>query len=373
MTPEAASAEALFAQGAQALQAGDAQAARVAFEQAARVVGPSARSQMAVGMCDYLLGDPAAALARFREALALDPAHIDARSMQVLALARLGHAQEARTQIQAVAAQLGGPAPLIGTFLARMVELRDAQALVTATQAWRAAFPASVAPLAAHATAMQELGREADYQALMAFGSLLRVTRRFDQQVSFAGTTALNPALCESMEATARVDVVRERKTTQRGEQTVHLEPQVSPAMEAFFQRLHEAITEHADRVTAVAPDHEWVRMRPARWTVRAWGVLLDEGGHQNPHIHPAAWLSGVYYPRMPADAVGAQPPAGWLEIGRASAYAYTRPPTSLQVQMVRPEEGTLVLFPSYYWHATGPAAAPGRVSLAFDVVGVGG
>ena len=370
MRPDAALAETLFAQGAQALAARDPGVAQGAFEQAARAGGPSARTLTAIGLCRYLQGDSAQALDRFREAVTLDPAHVDARSMLVLALARLGHLEEAPQHIEAVAALLGGPTALIGTFLARMLELRDPDAVITATHAWRAAFPGSVAPLAAHATALQDLGREAEYHRLMAFGSLMHVTRRFDQQVTFDGPGLLNPALCESMAATARVDVVRERKTTQRGEQTVHLDPQASPAMQAFFRALHQAIATHADRVTQLAPDHEWVRMKPAGWSLRAWGVLLDQGGHQNPHIHPAAWLSGVYYPRMPAAAVGAQPPAGWLEIGRASPYAYANPPTSLQVQMIRPEEGTLVLFPSYYWHATGPATAPGRVSLAFDVVG---
>ena len=40
----------------------------------------------------------------------------------------------------------------------------------------------------------------------------------------------------------------------------------------------------------------------------------------------------------------------------------------------VRPEEGLLVLFPSYFYHRTIPFDDPGtRISIAFDVVPVTG
>jgi len=140
--------------------------------------------------------------------------------------------------------------------------------------------------------------------------------------------------------------------------------------LRAFFSALSKTLDEYVSRVAAAAPDHEWVRKKPATFNVAAWGVLLQDEGYQNPHVHPSAWLSGVYYPRLPQGSVDDKPPGGWLEIGRASAYA--NPLAGLQVQMVRPEEGTLVLFPSYYWHSTGPAGAPGRISLAFDIVAGG-
>ena len=38
--------------------------------------------------------------------------------------------------------------------------------------------------------------------------------------------------------------------------------------------------------------------------------------------------------------------------------------------RLVRPEAGTMVLFPSYFYHCTPPFEIPGpRISIAFDVM----
>jgi hypothetical protein len=83
------------------------------------------------------------------------------------------------------------------------------------------------------------------------------------------------------------------------------------------------------------------------------------------PHIHPEAWLSGVYYPQVPETIRDGDGPAGWLEFGDADrAFPSRLPP---RIVRVRPEEGTLVLFPSY---RTIPFDADGtRISVAFDLV----
>ncbi len=360
--------DALLSSGANALQAGDPATALGLFTQAAEAAPVSTHVLTGLGMSRYMLGQHQAALDEFLTAVQRDPASVDARCFLALTLARLGRLPEAQREIGNLAGMLGGADFLIGTFFARILELRDAEAVLAVSRAWQNAFPAAVAPLAVRAPALQELERADDYRQLMAFEHLMKVVRNFHTTVAFGGALPLNQALCESILSAAKVDIVKDRKATKLGEQTVHLDPKASPALRAFFSTLAQTVHAHVQRVTAGAPDHEWVRMKPATFRVAAWGVSLGAGGHQNPHIHPAAWLSGVYYPRVPPGAIGAQPPAGWLEIGRASAYI-TRPP-SLEVQMVPPAEGTLVLFPSYYWHATGPAAAPGRMSLAFDIVG---
>ena len=48
------------------------------------------------------------------------------------------------------------------------------------------------------------------------------------------------------------------------------------------------------------------------------WATVLDQGGHQAPHVHPTGWLSGVYYAAVPEPAPGSPPDAGWIEFGRA-------------------------------------------------------
>jgi tetratricopeptide (TPR) repeat protein len=116
--------------------------------------------------------------------------------------------------------------------------------------------------------------------------------------------------------------------------------------------------------------DHPWGVQRPRAVFLKMWCVVLDRGGHQTPHIHPEAWLSGVYYPKLPESVRTGPGPAGWLEFGKPDGLFPSRivPPT-LQIQ---PVEGTMVVFPSYFYHRTIPLEEPGtRISIAFDVVPV--
>ena len=111
---------------------------------------------------------------------------------------------------------------------------------------------------------------------------------------------------------------------------------------------------------------------RPSSVFLKMWSVVLERRGHQIAHIHPEAWLSGVYYPKLPASVRDGEGPAGWLEFGEpdGSFPAQMKAPT----YKVRPEEGLLVLFPLYFYHRTIPFDDPGtRISIAFDVVPVTG
>jgi tetratricopeptide (TPR) repeat protein len=125
-------------------------------------------------------------------------------------------------------------------------------------------------------------------------------------------------------------------------------------------------------RALSQSPPHPFVEQRPEAVFLKMWTVVLERGGHQIPHIHPEAWLSGVYYPQLPESIREGRGPAGWLEFGDAERPfpARMKAPT----HQVRPREGLLVLFPSYFYHRTIPFDEPGtRVSIAFDVVPVSG
>jgi len=78
-----------------------------------------------------------------------------------------------------------------------------------------------------------------------------------------------------------------------------------------------------------------------------------------------------VYYPKLPP-ALGnrADGPsgAGSLEFGEPDAPFPAR--MAAATFRVRPEEGKLVLFPSYFYHRTLPFESEGtRISIAFDFV----
>ena len=94
----------------------------------------------------------------------------------------------------------------------------------------------------------------------------------------------------------------------------------------------------------------------------------MSGGTAESAHIHPSAWLSGVYYPALP-DLVRADDDAhlGWIEFGRPP----TRLPTTAEpnLRLIKPVESMLVMFPSYIYHRTVPyESAATRISIAFDL-----
>lgn len=116
--------------------------------------------------------------------------------------------------------------------------------------------------------------------------------------------------------------------------------------------------------------DHPFINTKPDEVVVTCWGNVYDRDGKQLVHFHPPAWLSGVYYPKLPAlmKETGPDDMTGGLELGRA--YFRLKSAHNPPVRVIKPTEGTMVLFPSYFGHQTIPVSATDepRVSIAFDI-----
>ena len=272
--------------------------------------------------------------------------------------------REAALEVARLAGLAGGEIFLIGSLGVRIFDLRDLQSVLAVADAWEDAFPASVAPLAVRSTALQELGRRDEFDRLMDCEKFLMVFRNQDRSAAYP---RMNEEIARDIREAGKVDIVRDRKATKLGDQTTHLGPRSSPALQAFFSSVAKSVEQFVEHATASAgTEHAWIRKKPASFAVRAWGVLLGESGYQNPHIHPSAWMSGVYYPHLPAGTIGEQPPAGWLQIGTLRPHVPAPGNFTVKTQ-VRPEEGTLVLFPSYLLHGTMPFGSGDRLTAAFD------
>jgi tetratricopeptide (TPR) repeat protein len=116
-------------------------------------------------------------------------------------------------------------------------------------------------------------------------------------------------------------------------------------------------------------PAHPFLNRQPRLWNLEVWSVVLGEEGHQIPHIHPSAWLSGVYYVEVPSTVPHSEDtPDGWIEFGRSK---YERRPTAERwLRLIRPEPSLMVLFPSYFYHCTRPSRSEERrISIAFDIL----
>ena len=103
-------------------------------------------------------------------------------------------------------------------------------------------------------------------------------------------------------------------------------------------------------------------------YSLTVWAVEMNAGGHQMPHIHPSGFLSGVYYPQLPAQVTDPGDTNGFIEFFQAPEQFKLRHPPCLQ--LFPPEEGVMYLFPSAYFHRTIPFTGDGtRISVAFDLV----
>ena len=116
-------------------------------------------------------------------------------------------------------------------------------------------------------------------------------------------------------------------------------------------------------------PAHPYLAHRPPGFSYMMWSVVMESQGHQLPHMHPDGWVSGVYYVKLPEEMHAATcEQDGWIEFGRPlrELTGSSQP----QVRTLRPQEGALVLFPSYFYHQTIPfESSEQRICIAFDAV----
>ena len=98
-----------------------------------------------------------------------------------------------------------------------------------------------------------------------------------------------------------------------------------------------------------------------------AWSVRLRGQGFHTNHIHPQGWLSSALYVHLPPEVRDPKDTSGFIQFGQPMAEL------GLDLEprrVVKPEVGTLVLFPSYMWHGTVPfESEEPRITVAFDLL----
>jgi uncharacterized protein (TIGR02466 family) len=99
------------------------------------------------------------------------------------------------------------------------------------------------------------------------------------------------------------------------------------------------------------------------------WGVINGRGHANATHNHPDAWLSGVYYAKVPKDptkagSIGFRDP----NLARTYTQSYYRTVQSDSIQLP-PAEGKLVMFPGWTEHFVGPNQTDeDRIAIAFNI-----
>ena len=343
-----------------------------AYDQAARLRPDAASVHFQLGLARHAAGELAGAIAALERSAELEPT-------SGRALYGLGNVLQAAERLDEAASVYGRaldrePAlaeQVFGVGKPRHVHalLRrgDAAGALAACHSYLDGHPGDSCALAHAAVALGELGDSHGLARLHDFERLVRRHRprppkpHRDIQVYNRALEAHIRAHPSLIEAPASFSIEGGRTT---GELLVK---PLGP-MNAFQRIIREAVEGYIAALPD-EPSHPFVARAPRRWRATVWAIIIGPGGHQVPHIHPSGWLSAVYYLRLPSTI---SPPGGedhgWIEFGRPYRdVPFTIAPAT---RRVRPEEGLMLLFPSYMFHGTLPyPGAEERISISFDIL----
>ncbi|HAA92407.1 MAG: hypothetical protein CMM48_17695 [Rhodospirillaceae bacterium] len=178
---------------------------------------------------------------------------------------------------------------------------------------------------------------------------------------------SFNRVLADALKADSTLMIDPGNKTTRGGLQSGELTATTDPTILSFHQGLTALLDQFLPALEP-RPGHPQFDTIPSDYRIESWSTILNAEGHQLSHIHPTAWLSGVYYVQLPPEVSENDPDhKGWIEFGGSG---YDLPEHDGPVRLVPPAEGRLVLFPSYFLHRTVPfQSATQRISIAFDLI----
>lgn len=313
-------------------------------------------------------GEPAAAERAFRRAIDLQPGYAEAYNNLGNALSKQGRGGDAVAAYRRAVAVNPRFAGALANLGGALIKAGDTAAALDPLDAALALEKQHVRAAAYKAIALRELGRadEADY---LENTDLLIGAARPPAPPGFADIAAFNAQLIADIRVhpTLKQDWDPYQRAARLGSVAVDLLAHKTPAIAA----LEAAIRRCIDDFTRALPDdpaHPFLCRKPKRYSLIVWANILAEEGYQTSHIHNLGWLSGVYYPMIPP-AIRADDPdgLGWIEFGMPGYDLPCR--YTPRLHRIKPENGLVLMFPSYFWHRTIPfRGAAERVSIAFDL-----
>ncbi|MEN9202322.1 MAG: tetratricopeptide repeat protein [Thermostichus sp. DG_1_6_bins_120] len=364
-----------------------------AYQEAIRLQPDYAEAYNNLGNALKATGDRQAAEQNYRRALQLNPNLAEAHNNLGTLYEEQGHLQQAaQCYQQAILARAGYAEALsnLGDVFARMGKLEQG---LQCCQRAVLADPYSLRchlnlahvllrkgdPLAAEAACEKALQLEPAHPFALALQSIAwaaqddweRARTWADAQTfvqAFPGTdpeatAILNQRLAEWILAHPSLSWERRGNATRGGYHSGHLLADLDPTdanhpLHQLGSRIAATVPLYLQRLLSQLPlGHPWLEECRGPFQVwDLWAVVMGSQGHQVPHVHPSARLSGVYYVQIPDGVEDEADAGGWLQFGIYPDCFPFKPSTdSPLVHRVRPQPGLLVLFPSHLWHGTLP------------------
>ena len=141
-------------------------------------------------------------------------------------------------------------------------------------------------------------------------------------------------------------------QSVRSGSQTQgHLLHRSNQLIDLFKSSMSECINQYLMQLPEDA-NHPLLARNHKRFVARgSWSVKLEEGGFHANHIHPQGWLSAPSYISIPNEmSKDDETKNGWLKLGETSLNLGERESIAREIC---PEEGQIIIFPSYIWHGT--------------------
>ncbi len=337
------------------------------FRKALALAPNAARTHYNLGKALKDQGKFADAVAAYRRAVALAPNAPRIHQNLGNALNLQGLHEEAIAALRKAIAIRPDYARAHTNLAAVLLQHGAARAALEVCDSYLEDHPGTTDVLAVKAFVLDELGQRDAVRFLVDFDRLIRPTQ-FKSAPGFDSLADLNAALKHHVYAHPTLEYEPRRYSTRFGKHSGDLLVEPKGPVAVLEEMIGGAVEDYM-RALPADPAHPFLASPPRQWRLKAWAVAMESQGHQVPHNHPAAWLSGVYYVQVPGVvAMAGQGEAGWIEFGRPPADIHCT--VEPEVRALQPKEGLMVLFPSYFYHRTVPfEAAEERISIAFDVL----
>jgi tetratricopeptide (TPR) repeat protein len=352
--------------GAALVELGDFDGAVRACQKAVELAPTVPGIHVNLGVALKEQGKLEAAVAAYRRAVELAPAQADTYINLANALKAMGDLDGALLNYDRARERSPDSAQAhanMGAVLIMQDRPRDALELCDAYLRDR---PTDSRVTACKVAAMTELGQNSELAQLMCFE---RITKRVvcEAAYGFASIGHFNEALVTHILAHSSLTDSPTSHATRCGKHTGELFADPLGPMGSFKALVETNVASYLHSVRELV-SHPYFDTVPDSTRITAWAVVMRAEGHQIGHIHPTAWVSGVYYAELPRVIDAGEDREGWIEFGDYRIdFPGRATPALLQL---KPERGTMILFPSYLYHRTIPFdSEERRVSVAFDIL----
>ena len=314
-------------------------------------------------------GDAALAgdVATRAEALATTDAERSAAlAEQAKALLRMDRNGAARDRLAEALRLDPGNANACRRLVTELLRTGDAEAVIAVTDRLAARGVGHARLFAARMLALARLGRIEEARATTDLPAF-RYRQSLAPPPGWADIDSFNIALVEELSTHPGLRYERHGTASHGTWRIDALATGAAPIARALLAQIAETAERHVASLAGRA--HPWLAARPANGMLRSWCVITEGEGFEQWHAHPFGWMSGVYYAQVPDAVVTGSDAGGCIAFGLPDGLIGADRAAGFGEDLVRPQPGLLMLFPSHSYHRTFPhGAADRRICVSFDI-----